>query len=80
MKPEIKLTDEFDNVHYNHFTHCDYLLKLIENGQDGEFINHLKLLSNESLIIFFPLAGQNRWSIPVKTEILVRMINNNKGN
>jgi hypothetical protein len=64
--------DVFDNGGYDHFTHYDYLMQTMTNGQMGAFKEHLKLIQNASIIALLPLKNKSYEEI-VKAEILGRM-------
>lgn len=78
MKKRYSLGDEFDNSSavngYNHFTHYDYLLQLIDNGQLGAFKDHIKEITNKGLLIFLPRTHEDKWYRCVSNEIESRMI------
>ncbi len=73
MKTKFKLTDEFDNGGYDHFTHYDYLKQLIENGQLGAFKDHLKEMSNEALVSLANNIEGYSYQNNVRVELLNRM-------
>lgn len=77
MKKRFELQDEFDKSQdengYNHFTHYDYLLQVIGNGQMSAFKSHLKEITSEGLLTFLPLAGSDKWVNAVKDEIMGRI-------
>jgi hypothetical protein len=71
-----ELTDEFDNEELNHFTHYDYLLQLIENGQFSAFKEHIKELSNEAVVKCLEVFYQgysSGYKNMIRDEILRRM-------
>lgn len=53
-----ELSEEFDNDDINHFTHYDYLLQVIENGQPSAFRAHIKTISKKSLLQFLQIMPQ----------------------
>lgn len=68
------LQTEFDNEDENHFTHYDYLLQLIENGQFSSFTEHLKELKNSALVRFFEIMPDKKsFKLIVSEELLIRM-------
>jgi hypothetical protein len=66
-----ELKDEFDNGHYDHFTHYDYLVQLVNNGQPSEFRKHLEGMSNRALVSIGLLKMP--YSKYLNEEILKRM-------
>lgn len=46
------LSDEFDNGEINHFTHYDYMLQVVHNGQPSALRDHVKQMRVASLIKF----------------------------
>lgn len=71
MKHE--LTDEFDNDQPEHFTHYDYLLQVIVNGQPSAFREHIKKLSNDALVTLLTIVEGQTYKNYVSKEILERM-------
>lgn len=68
------LTEEFDNDEPEHFTHYDYLLQLIENGQFSAFSEHLKTLKNSALVRFFEIMPDKKsFKLLVSEEIILRI-------
>lgn len=72
-----KLSDEFDNEELNHFTHYDYLLQVIINGQFSAFKDHLKEIINKDLIWFIQIMPEcpEIYKNAVCSEILKRRNN-----
>ncbi len=70
-----ELQDEFDNGELNHFSHYDYLLQVIHNGQGSAFKDHLSEMSNNALVTFLELIPHEskRFHDIVKDEIKKRM-------
>jgi len=74
MKKKFELEDEFDNEELNHFTHYDYLLQTIDNGQRGALKEALKAISNKSLIHFLKIMPKwDSFADIVICEMLERM-------
>jgi hypothetical protein len=74
MKKRFKLTDEFDSNQIEHFTHYDYLLQLITNGQPSDFAKHIKKINNRALLHFMCIMPQISIFVTYTSdEILSRM-------
>lgn len=56
MKKLHKLSDEFDNGEIEHFTHYDYLMQVINNGQPTALKEHVEEIQTRSLLVFFDRA------------------------
>lgn len=68
-----ELTDEFDQFDPEHFTHYDYLCQLVDNGQPSAFIEHIKTLTNESVLTLYKIVPDGTYKTRVRAEILERM-------
>jgi hypothetical protein len=69
-----KLNDPFDTDQAEHFTHYDYLLQVIENGQGSALRDHIKVITNKSLIRFYEIMPNfPAYRKIVQDEILKRM-------
>lgn len=77
MNKKSNLNDQFDNDDLNHFTHYDYLLQLIDNGQYSAFKYHLREISTKSLLRFLRfleiMPTEQTYKETVEEEILERM-------
>jgi hypothetical protein len=69
---QFELKDIFDIKWDETFTHDDYLIQLINNGQPTAFKEHLTKMSNKALVYF--QFVKKPYSDYVKAEILIRMI------
>jgi hypothetical protein len=72
MKEQYELKDIFDIKWDETFTHYDYLIQLVNNGQPTAFKEHLTKMSNKALVHMHLL--KQPYNSYVKAEILIRMI------
>ena len=77
MSKKHELQEEFDSEEMYHFTHYDYLMQTMENGQYSAFKVHLREMSNKALVaILDTISGSNKhiYKQCLKEEIQQRMI------